>query len=95
MIHDCFEQIFEKELRGNEELIPEVKYLVDKKTEVFKKIKGFDEQKTKFMKIRGFKIEEIEQTLAVSYAQFKAWDNDISLASKALRKIKKLATTTV
>lgn len=91
-VHECLEEIFALSLIEHKDIQPEVNFLYEKKDEAFEKIKGFDEQKQKFMKIKTFNIDEIEQTLAVAYAQLMAWENDIILANQALQKVKKLAS---
>ena len=94
-IHECFENIAEKSIKNNEGIKQDIDFLVKKKNDVSEKIKGFDDLKQEFIKDKSYDSHEIEANISVSYAQFKAWENDIELTKKALRKIKKITPPSV
>lgn len=86
VIHDCFEQITQLGIENNEEIQMEAKLLLKKKDNVFKQIKELDNKKQLFIDANFYDINEIEKMKSVSYAQFKAWENDIVLINKILKK---------
>ena len=81
-IHDCFEIAKCSGIENIPEIKNDIKDLFARKDMIFKKIKDLDSNKRKHMKTDFFDINEIEGMKSVSYAQLKAWENDIEYIKK-------------
>lgn len=93
VVHDCLEFTFENGLKTNKKVSLEFDPLLGLRSEILNKIKDLDEQKNKYMKFEKFEFKEIEQAIAATYAQLKAWENEICLATRSFSKVKQIAET--
>lgn len=91
VVHDCFEFALDNGLKETEEARAEVNSLLKRREEVLNKIKDFDETKNNYMRFTNFEFQEIEQAITVTYAQLKAWENEISLVNRSFNKVKRIA----
>lgn len=89
VVHDCLVFAQENQLHENVEARDEVNSLLERKSEILEKIKIFDKKKKQYMKFVNFEFKEIEQSLAATYAQFKAWENEINLVNRSFNKVKR------